>query len=246
MARARKSHEPGEEEAKPTRSKLPPAYSPRVDGHTYVIYSTVKKEGDPYARSIVHKFLARYAAAWYVKKVIGSDTVEWAKWLDRDDMLVTSSGIQIRAASDQMKELYPYEPTGEEVEWKDELLLQSVMRFRHGRHEALAAANDDNHRHPEQPDIEGSTVTPEKRGKREKPAREPKVVKPKPNLDGFVSANDIAKQLKVEGREVRGVLRGLKLTKPEHGWSWPKDEAKKMKATIEDELKKIAKKKGKK
>ena len=47
-----------------------------------------------------------------------------------------------------------------------------------------------------------------------------------------------------EGREVRGVLRALKLTKPDHGWAWPKEEAKAIEAKIVDGLK--AAKKGKK
>lgn len=65
------------------------------------------------------------------------------------------------------------------------------------------------------------------------------VHKKRPKLDrsGLVSANDIAVELGVEGRIVRGVLRGLKLTKPEGGWAWKPDEAEEIKKKIKAGLK---------
>jgi hypothetical protein len=84
-------------------------------------------------------------------------------------------------------------------------------------------------------------------GKRgSKAVREKKQPKPKVDKSGLVSANEIAAELKVEGREVRGVLRSLGLTKPDVGWAWPKDSAelKDARKKIEEGLK--AAKKGKK
>lgn len=62
--------------------------------------------------------------------------------------------------------------------------------------------------------------------------------RPKVDRSGMVSANDIAKELGVEGREVRGVLRSLKMTKPEGGWLFNPKEADQLKADIKAHLKK--------
>lgn len=248
MARTRKSHEPGEEKPKARKPKLEPAYSPRVDGHRYVIYATYAREGDPIGKILVLKFLATYAAKRMVTMLIGKDEYEWELWCDRDDMIVTSRGVKIRAHKDQMKELIEYEPTEEEAAWRDEQLIASVQRFLYGRSESPAADRDE----PEDlnADTDGGVAKSKTRAKDTKPARErrekPEAAPKKPRVDtsGMVTANDIAKKLGVEGREVRGVLRALKLEKPEYGWAWPKKEAADIEAKIVKGLKEA--KKGKK
>lgn len=248
MARARKSHATDKENAKPTHSgKLEPAQSGRVDGHRYVIYAHLTREGDPYQRNLILKFLATYAARYMVDKLIGNDSYEWKLWPDyegaegRDDMIVTSSGIKIRAARQQMRDILEHELTDAEKEWTDEQTLRAVQAFKYGRHEEAPKHGDAD---GQDDDESTANAKPEAtaKPKREKVVREPKV---RADTSDHVSANDIAKELRVEGREVRGVLRALKLEKPAHGnWSWPKKEASAIKDKIVAGLKDA--KKGKK
>jgi len=247
MARASKSHRSNEENMR-TPDGLEPPYSSRVDGHRYVLYCSLRKDNDPYGRTLVLKFLATYAARFFIKKLIRDDEFEWCKWMDRDWMLTTSTGISIRCAGNQLREIMDYVPSPKENEWTDEQLIASINRFRYGRHEA-AAANDGLVEHR----TEGADGPEENReklpdAKKRKAKRDPKpdrlAREPKPNVDlsGHVSANDIAKNLGVIGREVRGILRALKLEKPDHGWSWPRKEAIVIEARVKAELKKGKKK----
>lgn len=239
MARASKSHRSREEITKtPDGLELP--YSPRVDGHRYVVYCSLKKDGDPYGRTLILKFLATYAAQFFVKKLIRDDEFEWCKFMDRDWMLTTSTGITVRCAGNQLRDIMSYEPTEKELEWTDPQLIGSINKFRYGVHEAAPAANDYG------PDVESADDTehePAAKSKRQRTSEKPKK-DPKPKVDSgnHTSANDIAKNLGVMGREVRAVLRSLKLEKPDHGWSWPKKEAAEIETRVKAELKKAKKK----
>jgi hypothetical protein len=147
---------------------------------------------------------------------------------------------------DDLEMLLDYRMSSEEKEWEDEQMKQSVLRFKYGTHEAVKSGDNQQLEDGTDETLGGGRVT---KGKsRRKEPRAPKEPKVKVDKSGYVSANDIAKELKVEGREVRGVLRGAGLTKPDIGWAWPKDskELKEMRALIEKGLKKVAKKKGKK
>lgn len=243
MARARKSHESNEENTK-TRDGLEPPYSSKVDGHRYVIYCSMRRDGDPYSRMLVLKFLSTYAARYFVIKLLRDDEYEWGKFMDRDWMIETKSGITIRAAGNQMRDIIDHDPTERELEWTDSQLIGSINKFRYGRHEAAAdirpGDGDDSGTDGDEDVSSEGPVDKPKRGRPKKEPKEPAFKEPKerPNLDGFVSAGDIAKQLKVEGREVRGVLRALQLEKPAHGWSWPKTEADKLIPQIKAGLKK--------
>lgn len=255
MARTRKSHKADEEETKSSSSKLEPAYSPHVSGHRYVVYATLTKEGDPYSRSLVLKFLGTYAAQHFVKKLIGTDDIEWSLFMDRDEMITTHpTGITIRAHLDEMRKIYDHQPTEAESDWKDPRLIGSINQFRYGKHEAhkfepIADYGNDNdgglvENRGEDTSRDSSSSSPNGR-KSPKPDRAPKPVRePRNKVDtsGHVSANDLAKKLGVEGREVRGVLRGLKLDKPAHGWSWPKKEAEGIEVQVIKALKQAKKK----
>ena len=243
MARTRKSHEPGEEKPK-TRTPIGlGAYSPMVDGHKYVIYATWAREGDPVGKVLVLKFLGTFAAKRMVTMLIGKDDWEWQLCYERDDMIVTSKGIKIRAGTTQMKEIMRYEPTEAEDAWRDEQLIASVQRFLYGSREV------DRRDEPEVEleDADGEMETPRARTKAAKLPKAPKVVKEKKarvDTSDMVTANDIAKKLGVEGREVRGVLRAMKMEKPAHGWAFDKKTAADIEAKVTAGLK--AAKKGKK
>jgi hypothetical protein len=253
MARARKSHDTDKENTKIPRRGLSPAYSAKAGGNQYVIYCSYTRDGDPYPRVLVLSFLATYAARYFVSRLIKDEEYEWHDWMDRDKMIITSSGIKIRAHANQLKEILDYEPTEAEKEWKDEQIIGNINRFKYADHEAnfrkISDPNAQEDSAGSDADDGGTNVPVSKRGTRaDKPAREKKERKPPVDKGGLVSANDIAKELKVEGREVRGVLRSTGMKKPDVGWAWPKDSAelKAARKSIEDGLKALAKKKAKK
>lgn len=218
MARARKSHAPDEEKTK-SRKAGPIEYP-------YVIYCSYHREGEEHPRCLILKFTDPASARNMVDQVIANDEWEWQLWFERDDMVVTSKGIKIRAGGDQMREVMDVDPADvERAEIKDVLIFKYGSP-EGGRREELPVHS------PIRKDATGDEV--------EKPEPKPKVVKEKKakiDTSTMVSANDIAKKLKVEGREVRGVLRSLKLEKPEHGWAWPKDEAAKIEEKVSVALK---------
>lgn len=268
MARARKSHKVDEEKAK-SSSGIEPPYSPRVDGHRYVIYVMWRKNGEETSRVLVWKFLATYAAQWFVKKIVLSEEYIWRTWeFDSSDMIETSSGITIRAHKAQMKEIMEYEPNELERGWSDDQLLKSILRFKYGadefrRHidqDRSSEDGDDGKEFPgsrtgsdelsgKGPGNSTGQLDRPKQGGARRASREPKLPKDigrvRTDTSGFISANDVAKSLGVEGREVRAALRALKAEKPSHGWSWPKKEAEGIEIQVKKFLKEAKKKKGK-
>lgn len=242
MARARKSHASSEEKVKPSGS-LEPAYSGMVGGNKLVVYADLQRESDPYPRVLVLTFAAKYAARAFIDLLIHNDEWERCDPVGMREGIKTTSGIRINMTKDQIWALLDYKMSPAEREWEDEQLKKSVMRFKYGQHEAARTSNDNE----EQSDGTDETLsdggTSRKSTKRREP-RAPKEPKVKVDKSGYVSANDIAKELKVEGREVRGALRASGMTKPDIGWMWPKDskELKEARKTIEANLKKKSKK----
>lgn len=220
MARARKSHIINEEKVK-TRSG--PVEYP------YVVYCSYHREGEEHPRCLVLKFTDPASARNMVDQVIGNDEWEWSKWMNRDDMVVTSKGIKIRAWDNEMREIMKVDP--DKVKREE---IKYVSQFKYGS--------------PEGGRKEDPVIIHRQSGgqiaavldRAPKPVKEKK---PKIDTSGMVTANDIAKELKVEGREVRGVLRSMKLEKPAHGWAWPKDEATKIKEKVHAGLKETKAKK---
>jgi hypothetical protein len=243
MARARKSHDKGEEDAKSSKPKLKPAYSSRVGDNRLVVYADLQREGDPYARVLILNFAAEYAARAFIDALIHNDEWEWVDPVGSRKCIRTTTGVRISMFGDDLAMLLDYNPTAAEKEWTDEQMKQFVLRFKYGTHEA--ARRDDDNEEPQDGADEtlGGSRGTKTRSKRKEP-RAPKELKVKVDKSGYVSANDIAKELKVEGRIVRGVLRGSGLTKPDIGWSWPKDseELKKMRTLIEKGIKEGKKK----
>ena len=223
MARARKSHISNEEKVK-TRSG--PVEYP------YVVYCSYHREGEEHSRCLVLKFTDPASARNMVDQVIGNDEWEWSKWMDRDDMVVTSKGIKIRTWGNEMREIMGVDPA--EVEREE---IKYVLQFKYGSPEGGRKEELPVHS-PLRQDSTGGAA--DKAPKEKAP---PKEKKPKVDLSGMVTANDIAKELKVEGREVRGVLRSMKLEKPAHRWAWPKDEAAKIKEKVHAGLKEAKAKK---
>lgn len=244
MARARKSHDTGKEEVK-SGAKLEPAYSSN-GRDPLVVYADLQREGDPYARVLILKFQAKYAARYFIDLLIHNDTWEWIDPIGAREALKTTGGVRISMFKDDLNKLMAYKMSEAERSWEDEQVKQHTLRFKYGTHEA--AGKDDNTEHSDGTDetlSDGGTKTSKpKRGS----ARTPKEPKVKVDKSGFVSAIELAADSKLEGREIRGILRSSGLTKPDIGWMWPKgsNELKEAKKVIDAGIKALLKKKGKK
>jgi hypothetical protein len=240
MARTRKSHESGKEEVKSSGAKLKPAYA--ANGRDpFVVYADLQREGDPYARVLVLKFAAEYAAQHFISTLIHNDGFEWIDPIGKRKCIKTTGGVRISMFGDDLQKILDYKCSEAEKVWQDEQMKQQVLRFKYGTHEA--AKKDDNEERTDGTNEtlgDGATKSKSKRGA----ARTPKEPKAKVDKSGFISAIDIAKELKLEGREVRVALRASGLKKPDIGWMWPKDskELKEARKLIEANLKKKAKK----
>lgn len=239
VRRPRKSHEADKEKVKPSKS-LEPAFGSKIGSNRYVVYADLQKENDPTPRILILNFAAKYAARWFIMKLIHNDEWTWIDPIGSRRCILTTGGVRISMFKDDLKELLEYKPTEAEAEWHDDWTSNSVLRFKYGQHEEVKKE------HVVEEDSDGSdgdSGTAKTKSKGKGP-RAPKEAKAKIDKSGHVSANDIAKQLKAEGREVRGVLRSSDLEKPAHGWSWPEDseELKQARKIIEDGLKTVAKK----
>lgn len=241
MVRARKSHDSGKEEVKSSRGNLKPAYSGKVGGNKLVVYADLQRETDPYARVLILNFAAEYAARYFIDLLIKDDTWEWTDPIGSRKAIRTTGGTRISMFGDDLEKLLEYKMSPDERSWEDELIKQNTLRFKYGTHEA--AKKDDNQEH-----AHGTTEalsdggTKKTKSKRSEP-RTPKEPKVKVDKSGFVSAIDIGKELKLEGREVRVALRASGMVKPDIGWMWPKDskELKAARKAIEANLKKAKK-----
>ncbi len=228
MARARKSHD-GDVETVKTR--LDPPYGSCGD-NPYVVYCDYHRDGEEHSRVLILNFKAKYAAAFMIAKLLNGDTWEECDPVGGRVGVITASGIRITMTGRDVWDLLEYEPTAAEAEWKDDQVAQWVLRFKYGSAEGVKKdqpvdEDDDLPKH-------APAAREARAGKKEKVVKEKK---PKVDTSGLVSANDIAKKLKVEGREVRGVLRSLKMEKPAHGWAWSKDEAAKIEEKVSVALK---------
>ena len=246
MARARKSHDSNQEKVKSSRGKLKPAYA-KAGSNPFVVYCDLQRETDPYARVLVLNFAAEYAARHMIDLLIHNDEWEWVDPIGSRKCIRTATGVRISMFKDDLEMLLDYKMTPEEKEWSDDMMKQSVFRFKYGTHEA-ARREDDNEEELDGTDETLGDHRVKRTKSRRKEPRAPKEPKVKVDKSGYISANDIAKELKVEGREVRGVLRSTGAVKPDIGWMWPKDskELKEVRAIIEKGLKAAGKKKGKK
>lgn len=164
-----------------------------------------------------------YAAAYPARKIIDRLMGENGDfvWLKNDTIQLTN-GIKIK--SNELEELAEYKFTEEERAW--EL----------GPNDLRAIASLTYVEEPEAPPAPKVESTPKvERVKRERVApTEPKAPRVKP--EGVVTAGDLAAQLNVEPRIFRGVLRSLKLEKPEGGWAWSAADAEAIKARVAKEL----------
>lgn len=228
MSRLGKSHKPSKEKAKP---KIEPAYAENPSGNIYVVYARYNKAGvsgmtEP--RCIVHTFAALYAAKHFVDLLCKGADVTWAVGPSKFDKLF-STFVGVKVESEHLREIYEYEPTELEAGWRDERLNHSIASLVHAPvHENMKLEGED------ETSDEPRAITKREKSNRTRQADPNK--KPRADTTGMVSANKIADELGVHGREVRAVLRAMKEKKPDHGWAWTVDEANKMRDKIKAAL----------
>lgn len=196
-----------------------------------MVYAHMLREGEEVSRVLILIFGELYSAHFFTNLLIGDDSwTEEKDSLESKEIIRTASNIQISMYGKDLFKVINYEPTELEAEWDDEQVRRHVSQFKFGR-----SQKED----PETVDEEGRPQ--EKRPKKEKKEKKPKIDK-----TGMITANDIAKELGVEGRDVRGVLRAMKLQKPEGGWAFDKKTAEEIREKVKKGLKEAKKKKGKK
>lgn len=171
-------------------------------------------------RQQAHPVYATYAAKKIFDHLTRNQSFKWAQ----PDEVITDGGTHIRlvgmAGRAALETVVEYEPTPKEAEWElgdsernrlDSMLVDFVER----------AAPEQT----ERPPVAGRTK------------RDPKPERaPRPVRDGLVSVGTIAQELGLNPREARGILRSLKLSKPDAGWAWPAAEAASVKARIAAEM----------
>jgi hypothetical protein len=159
---------------------------------------------------------ATYAAKKTIEYILRGDEFKWTavdQITTAGELVITAVGMSGRTALEAIME---YEYRRGEDDWQ---LSDSDCR----KFDYFLAA--------ERQEAAEPTAVTEKRAPREKVERAPK-----PSRDGLVSVGDIAAELDIEPREARGILRSLKLPKPDVGWAWPAAEAAQVKAQIAKEM----------
>lgn len=200
---ARKSHRTDEEKTKEQRGPIQ---------YPYVVYASYNP-GETYEtmRWLILKFTTPQAARGHINALIGNDEWEFGKTTVLEyPSVITSRGVQItfrnQALLDEVMAL----------DFDDQHMSSEVSYFKFRKTNERATPTDEDDDLPK-----AAKAARASRAER----REPKAPREKVDRSGMVSANDIAAELKVEGREVRAVLRAMKLEKPTGGWWFDKKTA---------------------
>lgn len=238
MART-KSHEKSKEDTKPNRGPMT---------YPYVVYASWQKEGED-IRWLILKFDKAWGARNMIEGIKGDSTYEIVRGLsDTWDYMLLDNGIRLSLRNDELhKEVM-------ELEFDEATAYKSpeVLWF---RYRTVAAAY---HVGEDGDEGTGPAIPASKKSRRDKPAKlskkregdtadkpertgdkdSGKPARQKVDRDGKISANDIATELGVEGRDVRGVLRAMKLEKPAGGWLFDEKTADDIRAKVKANLKK--------
>lgn len=186
-----------------------PSFPPEY--HIYVFFG----EG----RTVTQSFCSVKAAKRYFEHFTAEKSFKWLKPLVHSggrERVLTEDGYEIQAY--ELEEIVEAESDG--FEFDDEFYRRSIYRY---LPEAIAAQE------------EAAKLKPVNVEAGERPVRAKKEKVKKP--DGLISVGQIAEELKCEPFDARQVLRKNRIEKPAYGWSWPADEAKKIKALIKKGLK---------
>lgn len=217
---ARKSHRTDEEKTKEQRGPIQ---------YPYVVYTSYNP-GETYEtmRWLILKFTTPQAARGHINALIGNDEWEFGKTTVLEyPSVITSRGVQITFRNQAMLDEVMA------LDYDEQRMTSDVSYFKFRKVDERRAPTED-----EDDDLPKAAKAARASRAEKREPREPKAPKEKVDRSGMVSANDIAAELKVEGREVRAVLRAMKLEKPAGGWFFTKDKAEEIKKAVKDGLKK--------
>lgn len=216
---ARKSHRTDEEKTKDRRGPLE---------YPYVVYASYNP-GETYEtmRWLILKFMDAQSARGHINALIGNDEWEFGVTTVLEyPSIITSRGVQITFRNQAMLDEVMA------LDYDEQRMTSDVSYFKFRKVDERAIPTDEDDDLPK-----AAKAARASRAEKREP-REPKAPREKIDRSGMVSANDIAAELKVEGREVRAVLRAMKLEKPAGGWFFTKDKAEEIKKAVKDGLKK--------
>lgn len=220
MARS-KSHKTGEENTKPNRGPIQ---------YPYVVYASWRPPGGE-LRWLILKFQDLHGARNMIEGIRGDDTYEWKKAPGSGYKIMrTATGVELTVRNDAM-----FDDILEiEYDQAEKTLSQDVSWFRYRRSiEPRETEDSDDSPPPSRKPKLKSAPRPSRSGDGDE--KKPRV---KVDRAGKISANDIATELGVEGREVRGVLRAMKLEKPSGGWLFDETTADDIRNKVKTNLKK--------
>lgn len=164
-------------------------------------------------------FGATYSARKFLDVLLQDDELSLTRGISgKEDTVVSSSGIIIRA--DNIMDIINYKYEGREEEWElnedgNSGSARQAERFRSSsgiRVERTEESSTEGEPHP-------------KREKKEKA--------PRPSKEGLISIGQVAEDLKMEARDCRAILRKMKVEKPACGWAWSKTDVDDIKKLIE-------------
>lgn len=222
---ARKSHRNDEEKSKDRRGPLE---------YPYVVYASYNP-GETYEtmRWLILKFMDAQSARGHINALIGNDEWEFGVTTVLEyPSVITSRGVQITFRNQAMLDEVMA------LDYDEQRMTSDVSYFKFRKVDERRAPTED-----EDDDLPKSAKAARASRAEKREPREPKAPKEKVDRSGMVSANDIAAELKVEGREVRSVLRAMKLEKPAGGWWFDKKTAEEIRDKVRKGLKEKAKKK---
>lgn len=180
----------------PSSPKRPPNY-----------HLCCRKDG----RLFTIAFFGTYAAKHALNALLEGRTFKWKN----DDEIICDDGMSIKDS--RLEELIEYDMKGAEKDWVlDDTTGNSIKRFIAGGSFA---------RESKEEQVATGEKTKATKTKPEKKEREKKERIPRASKEGLVTVGDIAERLKMDAREARGILRTLKVEKPDAGWAWPDKEA---------------------
>jgi hypothetical protein len=170
-------------------------------------------------RFCFHNFHSAYAAKHFLEFIMQGKDWRWIK----ENEIVVENGTRIRGERvDDLERALTHKFTSDEAKY--EIPEPDLTYYRSFLGLSRIKALPD-----ERPPVTRAPTPPEVKVKRKKE---------KIKAGAYVTIGDIAQELRRKPSELRGILRKLKIPKPETGnWAWPPSEAERIKSKLRAQLK---------
>lgn len=156
-----------------------------------------------------------YAAAHFLAAVIEQDEYKWD-----NAMQVTTGETDITVRCAELQDIVEYEMSAKELAWVlPEPYASQVRLFRYGLPKK------------ELVDVPAKAATTAVARRQASPGVK-REVRARVVAEGMVTAGQLATEMKITPRELRGALRSSGAKKGEGGWLWSRAEADKLKKTL--------------